>query len=132
MSFDPQLHARRREAVASAMHQRGGGAMLLPAADEKARNGDSEYPFRQDSYFLYLIGLEEPQGCALLFAGDGNAPPRLVLFVRPRDRERETWTGVRAGVEGAVATYGAAEAFPVEELERRLPGLLDGAGVLWF
>ncbi len=132
MSFDPQLHARRREAVASAMRQRGGGTMLLPAADEKARNGDSEYPFRQDSDFLYLTGLEEPQGCALLFAGDGNAPPRLVLFVRPRDRERETWTGVRAGVEGAVATYGAAEAFPVEELERRLPGLIDGAGVLWF
>jgi len=132
MSFDPLLHARRREAIASAMRRRGGGAMLLPAAEERMRNADNEYVFRQDSDFLYLTGLEEPQGCALLFAGEEGAAPRLVLFVRPRDPAREIWTGFRAGVEGAVATYGAAEAFPVEELEGRLPGLLDGIGSLWF
>jgi Xaa-Pro aminopeptidase len=133
MSFDPAHCARRREAIAAEMRRRGGGVMLLPAADEKVRNNDSEYLFRQDSDFLYLTGLEEPQGCALLFAGDdAGAAPRLVLFVRPRDKERETWTGLRAGVEGAVATYGAAEAFPVAEVDSRLPGLLDGAGPLWF
>jgi Xaa-Pro aminopeptidase len=133
MSPDPRLHARRREAIAAEMRRRGGGVMLIPAADEKVRNSDNDYPFRQDSDFLYLTGLEEPQGCALLFAGDeAGAPPRLVLFVRPRDREREIWNGHRAGVEGAKESYGAAEAFPVSDLESRLAGLLDGAGPLWF
>ncbi len=132
MATDAKLHARRREAVATRMRSRGGGLMLLPAADEKIRNNDTEYLFRQDSDYLYLTGFEEPQGCALLIAGADGSPPRLVMFVRPRDLEREAWNGVRAGVDGAKAEYGADEAHPVEEMEARLAGLLDGAGPLWF
>ena len=41
-----------------------------------------------------------------------HAKERYVLFVRPRDREMEIWNGRRAGVEGAVATYGADAAYP--------------------
>ena len=127
MTYDPQMQAARREAVAARMRQQGGGVMLLPAAEEKTRNADSEYPFRQDSDFAYLTGFDEPTGCALLFA-DG----RYVLFVRPRDAEREIWTGRRAGVEGALRDRGATEAHPVSEMEARLPGFLDRAGTLWF
>jgi len=43
-----------------------------------------------------------------------------VLFVRPRDREMEIWTGHRAGVEGAVASYGADAAYPIEQLDGKL------------
>ncbi len=131
MSHDNAPYARRRQALAAEMAGRGGGILLLPAAEEKIRSNDSEYIFRQDSDFHYLTGLDEPQGCALLVARPGE-PPRLLLFVRPRDREREIWNGLRTGVEGAKAVYGADEAFPVAELEQRLPGLLDGCGTLWF
>jgi len=131
MSHDSALHARRRQALADEMVRQGGGILLLPAAEERARNADSEYIFRQDSDFHYLTGLDEPQGCALLQARPGEAP-RLVLFVRPRDKEREIWNGLRTGVEGAKAIFGADEAFAVAELEQRLPGLLDGCERLWF
>jgi Xaa-Pro aminopeptidase len=127
MTFDPMLQAARRQAIASRMKEEGGGVMLLPAAEERIRNSDSEYLFRQDSDFAYATGFDEPTGCALLFA-DG----RLVLFVRPKDPEREIWTGRRAGVEGAKETYGASEAYPAAEVDARLPALLDGSGVLWF
>ncbi|MFL5273987.1 MAG: aminopeptidase P N-terminal domain-containing protein, partial [Anaeromyxobacteraceae bacterium] len=127
MAFDPKLHAARREQIAARMKADGGGVMLLPAADEKTRNSDSEYPFRQDSDFAYVTGFDEPTGCMLLFA-DG----RYVLFVRPKDPEREIWTGRRAGVEGAKAEYGASEAYPASELDTRLATLLDGAGTVWF
>src|SRR5512142_87232 len=120
MTFDPMLHAGRREAIVARLRQDGGGVMLLPAAEEKIRNADSEYVFRQDSDFAYVTGLEEPTGCALLFA-DG----RYVLFVRPKDPEREIWTGRRAGVEGAREIYGATEAYPAAEVDARLGGLLD-------
>ena len=127
MTFDPELQAARRHEIARRMKEGGAGVMLLPAADEKIRNNDAEYLFRQDSDFAYATGFDEPQGCALLFA-DG----RYVLFVRPRDREKEIWTGFRAGVEGARAVYGATEAFAVSELDHRLAGYLDGAGTLWY
>jgi Xaa-Pro aminopeptidase len=127
MTFDPKLHAARREEIAVRMKREGGGVMLLPAAEEKTRNADSEYLFRQDSDYAYVTGFDEPSGCALLFA-DG----RYVLFVRPKDPDREIWTGRRAGVEGAKADYGATEAYPASDVDLRLASLLDGAGTLWY
>jgi Xaa-Pro aminopeptidase len=130
MPFDPTLHAGRRARIFEEMERRGGGVMLLPAADEKPRNADSEYIFRQDSDHAYVVGLDEPMGCALLSARKGER--KLVLFVRPRDREKEIWTGRRTGVEGAKAVYGADEAFTVAELDAKLPEWLDAAPTLWF
>ncbi len=127
MTFESKLQAARRQAIAARMKRDGGGVMLLPAAEEKIRNNDSEYLFRQDSDFAYATGFDEPTGCALLFA-DG----RYALFVRPKDPEREIWTGRRAGVEGAKEIYGASEAYPAGEVDARLPALLDGTGTLWF
>jgi Xaa-Pro aminopeptidase len=130
MAFDPKLHADRRARILEEMERRGGGVMLLPAADEKQRNADSEYLFRQDSDYAYAVGLDEPMGCAVLVAREGER--KLVLFVRPRDREKEIWNGVRVGVEGAKAIVGADEAFTVAEMDAKLAELLERAPTLWF
>ncbi len=132
MSFPPATHAARREAVAAEMRKQGGGVMLLPAASERIRNADSEYLFRQDSDFAWLTGFEEPDAAALLFAEPRLRRPDYVLFVRPRDREKEIWTGFRAGVEGARSGLGADEAHPVGELEAKLLEYLNVAGPLWY
>jgi Xaa-Pro aminopeptidase len=130
MPFDPKLHADRRDRILEEMERRGGGVMLLPAAEEKQRNADSEYLFRQDSDYAYAVGLDEPTGCALLVAHRGER--KLVLFVRPRDREKEIWNGRRAGVEGAIEIYGAQEAYVVGDLDARLADLVEAAPTLWF
>jgi Xaa-Pro aminopeptidase len=130
MDFDPKLHAARRARVFEELERRGGGVMVLPAADEKPRNADSEYVFRQDSDYAWTVGLDEPLGGALLVARGGER--KLVLFVRPRDREKEIWTGRRAGVEGARERYGADEAFTVAELDAKLPAYVENAPTLWW
>ena len=130
MPFQRETHAARRARIFEEMESRGGGVMLLPAAVEKLRNADTEHAFRQDSDHAYATGFEEPDGCALLVARGGER--KLVLFVRPRDREKEIWNGRRAGVEGAREIFGADEAFPVAEMEARLAGFLEGAPNLWF
>jgi len=106
--------------------------MLLPAAEEKIRNADSEYVFRQDSDYAWLTGFEEPDGAALLFADPEPGKPDFVLFVRPRDPEREIWTGRRAGVEGAVEHFGAGAAHPIAEMEAKLVDYLSAGGALWY
>ena len=130
--FDIQIHAARRAAVQAAMRREGGGAMLLPAADEKARNADNHHPFRQDSDFAWVTGFDEPDGAALLHADPAEGKSGLVMFVRPKDREREIWDGFRAGVEGAVATYGADAAHPVADMEAKLEEHLARGGTLWY
>jgi Xaa-Pro aminopeptidase len=102
---------------------------ILPAAREVTRSNDTEYRFRQDSDFYYLTGFDEPDAIAVVAPSRAE---RYTLFVRPRDREKETWTGRRAGIEGAKQRHGADAAFPVEEFEEKLTELLDGAGSLYY
>jgi Xaa-Pro aminopeptidase len=111
------------------LQELGEAAALLPSAHAVVRSADSDFPFRQDSDFHYLTGLDEPD-CVALLRPHGD--PRFVLFVRPRDRDAEVWTGRRTGVEGAAAHYGADAAFPIAELDARLPELLADTDVLHY
>jgi Xaa-Pro aminopeptidase len=54
------------------------------------------------------------------------------LFVRPRDPEREVWDGARAGVEGAVAEFGANAAFVIGELAQKLPDLIQNTERIFY
>lgn len=113
-------HARRERVLASLGPS---AVMLVPAARVFVRNNDVEHPYRPDSDFFYLTGFEEPECVALLTTA--HPQHRFVLFVRKRDRERETWDGYRAGVEGAMATFGADAAHPIEELDAKLAEYLE-------
>jgi Xaa-Pro aminopeptidase len=97
---------------------------ILLGARMVTRSRDTEYPFRQDSDFWYLTGFDHPNAIAVIRGGDG---PPYTLFVEPRDREQETWTGYRPGVEGAKRDHEADEAFPHGEFHDRLPDLIRGA-----
>jgi len=62
----------------------------------------------------------------------GHKDGEFVMFVRPRDRERETWTGRRAGVEGVMLDYGADKAYVIDELDRVLPRYLAGVERVYY
>ena len=102
---------------------------IIPAAREATRSNDTNYRFRQDSDFFYLTGFEEPEAIAVIKPGETH---EYVLFVRPRDPEREIWDGRRAGVEGAVSEFGAHVAFPVAEFAAKLTEILNDAEVLYY
>ena len=102
---------------------------IIPAAHDTTRSNDTHYRFRQDSDFFYLTGFEEPDAVAVIRS---DADPKYILFVRPRDPEREIWDGRRAGVEGAKNEFGAGESYPVAEFDGKLSEYLDGAEVLYY
>jgi Xaa-Pro aminopeptidase len=118
-----ELHRDRRARLAKLLGP--GAALILASPPERTRNGDVTFKFRQDSDILYLTGFEEP-GTVLLLRPDHPQTP-FVMFVRPRNPADEVWTGRRFGVEGAVKTFGADAAFPIEEVDARLPELVSGA-----
>ena len=123
------MFAARRKRLAMSMR---GGTAVFAGGREAVRNGDVAYEFRQGSTFHYLTGFEEPDAVAVLRPGDEQQSEQYVLFVRPRNPERAVWDGLRAGVEGAVKQHGADAAYPIEELEERLPQLLAGAESIYF
>lgn len=122
----PTPFSDRRDAVLKSMRP---GALILPSARTAIRNNDVEHDYRQDSDLFYLTGFEEPESVLVLST---QRDQKAVLFVRPRDPKRETWDGVRAGVEGAKARYGADEAYPISELGARLPDLLEGCDRIYY
>jgi len=105
------------------------GAIVVFSAPFALRNNDVEHEWRQHSDFHFLTGFDEPESVAVIRS---DPEPRYVLFVRPRDPEREVWDGPRAGLEGAVTDFGADEAFPIGELEAKLPGLLENLDTLCY
>ena len=98
---------------------------IVQGAGLVRRSADTDYPFRQDSDFWYLTGFGHPEATAILRTTDSG--PRYTLFVQPRDRAAETWTGYRPGTEGAVADYGAEQAFDGRTLLDAVPELVAGA-----
>jgi Xaa-Pro aminopeptidase len=97
---------------------------ILPSASLLTRNRDAEFPFRQDSDFLYLTGFNEPDAVMVLMPGRKHG--EYILFCREKDEEQETWHGRRAGQEDAVEIYAADDSFPIDDIDEILPGLLEG------
>jgi Xaa-Pro aminopeptidase len=122
------IFATRRDRFMKLMDPKG--VAIFHSSREAIRNGDSDYKFRQSSDLLYLTGFAEPESCLLLVPGAEKE--RVVMFVRPRDPEREVWDGRRAGVEGAVRDFGADVAYPIAELPSRLGALLGNKTELHY
>ncbi len=108
----------------------GDGFAVIPAAQEIMRNADTNYEFRQSSDFYFLTGFDEPDAVAVF--NPAHVKERYVLFVRPRDRDMEIWNGHRAGIEGAVARYGADASYPIEELDQKLRDYALDRTVLYY
>src|SRR5712692_4430001 len=90
----PAVYRDRRERV---MRELDGCVAVLAARGEMS--GVTE-DYRQDGNFLWLTGINEGEAWVLL------APKakydRAVLFLRPRDPERERWTGPREPLSPAL------------------------------
>ncbi len=121
------LYAQRRQRV---MDLIGGGTAVFASAPTAVMHNDVEHPFRQDSNFYYLTGFNEPEAVAVL--APHHEEHRFVLFVRPKDLEKEIWSGYRVGVDLAKERYGADEVYPIAELDEHLPKYLEKADRLYY
>ena len=122
-----EYESRRR----NFMNQMGDRSIaIIPSAEEVIRSRDTHFPFRQDSNFLYLTGFNEPNAMAVFIPG--RAQGEFIMFCRDRNIEREIWDGYREGPDGARANFGADDAFPIDDLDEILPGLIEGREKVFF
>ncbi|RZT08076.1 Xaa-Pro aminopeptidase [Duganella sp. CF402] len=109
-----------------------GSVAVLPTAPEVARNSDSDYPYRHDSYFYYLTGFTEPEALVVLIAAAGETPARAILFCREKNLDREIWDGYRYGPEAAREAFGFDQAHAIETLDEQMATLLSNAPALYY
>jgi Xaa-Pro aminopeptidase len=120
-------YKQRREQLMSKI---GSGTAIFRSAPMAVMHNDVEYAYRQDSDFFYLTGFNEADAVAVL--APHHQEHRFILFVQPKDREKEVWSGYRCGVDAAKLVYGADEAYPIAELNEKLPQYLEKASSIYY
>jgi Xaa-Pro aminopeptidase len=120
-------YRQRRQAVLEAIGQ---GTAIFCSAPTAVMHNDVDYLFRQDSDFFYLTGFNEPNAVAVL--SPSHEEHTFVLFVQPKDKEKETWSGYRTGVEAAKERYGADMVYPIAELGEKLTPYVAKADRLYY
>lgn len=119
------IYSLRRQALAKQLPKNS--LILIPAAFESLRNGDTHYPFRQASDFYYLTGFNEPQAVLIITAEADN-----ILFLQERNPSIEQWTGERLGVERACAELKVNSAYSITEFDRILPDILANRSIVHY
>lgn len=124
----PEEFSRRREQLMRMVGD--GGIAILPSAPVRTRSRDVEYRYRQDSDFYYLTGFAEPDSVAVLAPGRDSG--EFLLFCRDRNDEKELWDGKRAGPAGAMDDFGADDAFPIDDIDEILPGIIESCPRVYY
>lgn len=125
-SISKSEFAKRRAAYAALTSD---GISILQASPLVERNPDVEYPYRQNSDFLYLTGFPEDESVAVIRPGK---KPFYILFVKPKNYREEVWTGLRLGEAAAKKRFGADKVYSIADLESRLPKLLGKTQHIYY
>jgi Xaa-Pro aminopeptidase len=130
-AFEADVYKTRRTEVLRRMRELApnGAVAVFPGMPVATRNSDIEHAYRADSDLAFLTGFEEPGAVAVLSTVSDKP---FTLFVRPRDKEKETWLGRRSGVEGAQKNFGADQAFENGTLDAELPKIVGAARTLFY
>nr|CCA18005.1 xaaPro aminopeptidase putative [Albugo laibachii Nc14] len=98
-------------------------AFLLTASEIQYSSNDIPYEFRQNSHFLYLTGLEQPDALAVFTKSQSKT--EYLLFLPSRDPIREQWDGERAGLDEAIDSLEADAAFELSAVQEKLWRILS-------
>jgi Xaa-Pro aminopeptidase len=120
-------YRHRREQL---MTKIGNGTAIFGSAPMATMHNDVEYVYRQESDFYYLTGFNEPHAVAAIVPHHDEH--KFILFVQPKERDKEIWTGYRVGVDAAKEKYGADEAYLISELDEKLPQYLEKADKIYY
>ncbi|DAC45173.1 MAG TPA: M24 family metallopeptidase [Candidatus Thalassarchaeaceae archaeon] len=77
--------------------------IVIPNNRPSIRSNDTKYPYRANSYMLYLSDWQEPN--SVLTISNLNGERESTLHVKPRDTEKEIWEGRIIGPEGALSDW---------------------------
>jgi Xaa-Pro dipeptidase len=116
LAIPMDLHQSARQKVLfllrSNVNISSGLALFQGGSQETQYDSDTEFPFRQDSWFNYLFGVKEPEFYAILSLSSG----KTTLFMPKLPVEYLVWCG---------------EIYPPEHFIK-MYGVDDGESILFF
>ncbi len=93
------------------------------ANEEMPRNGDQFYPYRQQSDFFYLTGIDRDCAYLVLYPDHPNPEMREILFVEPYSESKVIWRGEMIDAKEAAEISGAKNVMYSDKFESTLQDL---------
>ncbi|MFC0773482.1 aminopeptidase P family protein [Terrimonas alba] len=109
--FSKETYIQRRQRLKKDV---GSGIILLLGNEDTGMNyKDNCYPFRQDSSFLYFIGLDKPSLAAIINIDEDKE----IIFGNDPTIDDIVWMGTQPTVKELAAPAGITTVMPVKELK---------------
>ena len=109
------IFSKRRQFLSNQLESNS--VAVLFGSEETLRNGDVNFPFRQNSNFSYLTNFPESESIAVLDR------EKFIIFCKEKNKLKEQWDGEIIGPENA-KLYGATQGIPINDYEKVLPSLI--------
>lgn len=120
--IDPQLFIQNRKRFVREMKPES--LAIFHANDQMPRNGDQYYPFRQNSHFFYLCGLDQPEAVLVLFPDCIRESFRELLFIKRTTDKLSVWEGYKYSKEDARRISGIEKVHFLDEMTTVLHELM--------
>lgn len=128
--IDPAFFAENRKRFTSMMSK--GSIAIFHSNDEYPRNGDQNFPFRQQSDLFYLSGIDQEETILLLAPGHPNTPFRELLFVKETSEQIATWEGQKISKKDATKVSGIKNVCWTKDFDFLLKDLMMWAGKVYL
>ncbi len=90
--------------------------VIIPTNPYHTRSNDTNYPFRGNSYMLYVAGWYKPN--AIFVSSNVTGHWKTSLFVEPNDIISEVWEGRRIGIENAKLSWPIDETYSILDMDK--------------
>ena len=121
------LFINNRKRFVSKMHKEA--LAIFHSNDEMPRNGDCFFPFRQNSDFFHLTGIDQEESVLVLCP---NHHYKEILFVRESDEHTIVWEGKKYSKEEATKVSGIVHVFWTKEYDAVLTSMLEEHEIVYL
>ncbi|MBN2519092.1 MAG: aminopeptidase P N-terminal domain-containing protein, partial [Bacteroidales bacterium] len=98
--------------------------VILNSNDEMPRNGDQNFPFRQNSDLFYLCGIDQEKTILTICPDYPNPKYHEILFIVKTNKEIEIWNGHKYTKDEATQTSGIKTVYWLEQFDSVIKELM--------
>ena len=122
-----ELNNRRRALVAEMPIN---SVAILSSANRNYRSRDVENPYRQDSDFLYMTGISEPDLLNIIYGENGKI--FSILFRDNNTEQEKIWIGERLNNSQILENYGFTEIHSYEGCHKKLLDFINNKETIYI
>jgi len=128
--IDPGFFTANRKNYISKLE--GKSLAIFHSNDEFPRNGDQNFPFRQQSDLFYLSGIDQEETILLMAPGHPNIDFREILFVKETSEQIAIWEGQKLTKEKAAQVSGIKAIHWTKDFDLFLKDLMVWASKIYL